>query len=140
MSEASREELLAVIAAQSRAIEDLTALNTEQAERIAVQAERIAVQAERIAELERRLGRNSRNSSQPPSADGPAGPVRRSRRGKTARKQGKQPGSEGKTLRLVGDPDAVIDHVAAACAGCGSELTAAAPAGWGAGRCTTSRR
>lgn len=124
MSEASREELLAVIAAHSRAIEDLTALNTEQ-------AERIAVQAERIVELERRLGRNSRNSSQPPSADGPAGPVRRSRRGKTARKQGKQPGSEGKTLRLVDDPDAVIDHVPAACAGCGSELTAAAAAGWG---------
>jgi transposase/uncharacterized coiled-coil protein SlyX len=124
VSEASREELLAVIAAQSRAIEDLTALNTEL-------SERIAVQAERIVELERRLGRNSRNSSQPPSADGPAAPVRRSRRGKTARKQGKQPGSEGKTLRLVDDPDAVVDHVPAACAGCGSDLSGAAPAGWG---------
>jgi transposase len=104
VSEASREELLAVIAAQARAIEDLTALNAEQ-------AGRIAVQAERIAELERRLGRNSRNSSQPPSADGPAAPVRRSRRGMTNRKQGKQPGSEGKTLRLVEDPDHVIEHV-----------------------------
>ncbi len=50
---------------------------------------------------------------------------------RNARKQGKQPGSEGKTLRLVDDPDAVIDHVPGACAGCGSDLTAAAPAGWG---------
>ena len=47
MSEASREELLAVIAAQSRAIEDLTALNAEQGG--------VARQAELIAELKRRL-------------------------------------------------------------------------------------
>lgn len=112
-----------MIAAQSRALEDLTALNAEQ-------AERLTRQAERIAELERRLGRNPRNSSQPPSADGPAAPVRGSRRGKTARKQGKQPGTEGKTLRLVDDPDEVIDHVPAACAGCGGDLAGAAPAGW----------
>jgi transposase len=131
VSEASREELLAVIAAQARAIEDLTALNTEQAAVNADLSGRIAVQAELIAELERRLGRNSRNSSQPPSADGPAAPVRRSRRGKTARNQGKQPGSGGKTLRLVDDPDEVIDHVPAACAGCGGELAGAAAAGWG---------
>lgn len=112
-----------MIAAQSRAIEGLTALNAEQ-------AARLSVQSKRIAELERRLGRNSRNSSQPPSADGPAAPVRRSRRGKTARKQGKQPGSEGKTLRLVDDPDRVIDHVPSCCAGCGESLNDAARAGW----------
>jgi transposase len=46
----SREELLAVIEAQARTIE--------------------ALQGE-VAELKRRLGRNSGNSSQPPSADGP---------------------------------------------------------------------
>jgi hypothetical protein len=51
----SREELLALIESQARMIETLTA---------------------RVAELERQLGRNSRNSSQPPSADGPAAPVR----------------------------------------------------------------
>ena len=34
----------------------------------------------RVAELERQLGRNSRNSSQPPSADGPAVPNRAARR------------------------------------------------------------
>ncbi len=126
-----------MIAAQSRAIEDLTALNAEQGDRIeqlsasnAEQGARIATQAELIAELERRLGRNSRNSSQPPSADGPAAPARRSRRGKTARKQGKQPGSEGKTLRLVDDPDTVIDHVPTACAGRGAGLVDAVAGGW----------
>lgn len=47
----SREELLTLIESQSRLIEQLRA---------------------EVAELKRRLGRNSGNSSQPPSADGPA--------------------------------------------------------------------
>lgn len=115
MSEASREQLRALVAAQARAIEELTALN--------------AAQAERIAELERRLGQNSRNSSQPPSTDGPAAPARRSSRGKTGRRQGKQPGAEGRTLRLVDDPDTVVDHVPTACGGCGAALAEAIPAG-----------
>jgi Family of unknown function (DUF6444) len=36
-------------------------------------SERVAKQEERIAQLERRLGRNSRDSSQPPSRDPPGG-------------------------------------------------------------------
>jgi transposase len=48
----SREELLALIESQAGVIVELTA--------------RIAAQDARIAELERQLGRNSRNSSQPP--------------------------------------------------------------------------
>lgn len=82
-----------------------------------------------VVELRRQLGRNSRNSSQPPSADGPAAPARRSTRRASGRKPGKQPGAGGTHLGLVADPDEVVDHVPAACAGCGADLLDAAAAG-----------
>lgn len=54
-----------------------------------------------IAELKERVGRNSRNSSKPPSSDGPDVPPKTSGRTKSKRKQGGQPGHEGKTRELV---------------------------------------
>ena len=61
---------------------------------------RVAQQDERIAQLERRLGRNSRNSSQPPSTDPPSTPPRRGK-DPSGRKQGAQPGHEGKGRPLL---------------------------------------
>jgi transposase len=107
LEEASREELLALIAQQAQMIEQLTT---------------------RVAELERRLGRNSRNSSQPPSADGPQVAPRRSRRA-SGRKPGKQPGAPGSTLALVDDPDEVIEHLPSCCRGCGADLADGQPLG-----------
>jgi transposase len=104
----SREELLALIESQSRMIEEL---RTE------------------VAELKRRLGRNSGNSSQPPSTDGPAAPPSRAARRRSARKPGKQPGAGGSALFQTSDPDEVVDHLPDACGGCGSDLTGARPAG-----------
>jgi transposase len=101
LEDASREELLALIAQQAQMIEQLTA---------------------RVAELERQLGRNSRNSSQPPSADGPQVAPRRSRRRGSGRKPGKQPGAPGSTLALVDDPDEVIEHLPSCCRGCRADL------------------
>jgi transposase len=69
---------------------------------------RVARQDERIAELERRLGRNSRNSSQPPSADPPGAPPRRGE-DRSGRKQGAQPGHEGKGRELL--PTSAVDEV-----------------------------
>jgi transposase len=111
----SREELLALIASQARVIEELTA--------------RVATQDARIAELERQLGRNSRNSSQPPSTDGPAVSPSRAGRRRSARRPGKQPGAGGSALFPVSNPNEVIDHLPAACGGCGSDLTGARPVG-----------
>jgi transposase len=104
----SREELLAVIEAQARTIE--------------------ALQAE-VVELKRRLGRNSGNSSQPPSADGPGVSPSRVARRRSGRKPGKQPGAGGSALLQISDPDEVIDHVPAACGGCGADLAGASAAG-----------
>jgi hypothetical protein len=75
-----REVVVAVLLRMDEQIEKLTA--------------KVASQDERIAKLERRLGRSSRNSSQPPSADPPSAPKRS--KSPTGRKQGAQPGHEGK--------------------------------------------
>jgi len=76
-------------------VEELSALNAEQATRIDQQAARIAVvteqgaaQAERIAKLE--LGQNFENSSLPPSSDRFGKSKSESLRGKTGCKPGKQ--------------------------------------------------
>ena len=60
--------------------------------------EQIRVLVARLADLEERLGRTPRNSSMPPSKEGlakPPAPNRAERRAQK-RRQGKQPGQEGK--------------------------------------------
>jgi transposase len=69
---------------------------------------RVATQDERIAQLERRSGRSSRNSSQPPSSDAPGGPAKRGK-DRSGRKQGAQPGHEGKGRPLL--PAWAVDEV-----------------------------
>ncbi len=79
----------------------------------------LARQGERIAQLERRVNRSSRDSSQPPSADGPSAPLRRAK-DSSARSQGAQPGHEGKgrPLLLAWAVDEVVEHWPGRCA-CG---------------------
>jgi transposase len=100
---------------------------------VRVQAAEIARLVARVAELERRLGLNSRNSSKPPSSDGLAKPPPRSLRKGSGRRPGKQPGSDGQTLRQVGVPDEIVTHgpgrVTGRCDGCGGGL-AWALLGW----------
>jgi transposase len=113
--QASREELLALVAAQARMIEEQGAALVEQ--------------AARIAELERRLGRNSRNSSTPPSQDGLDKPPPRSMRGSSGRKAGKQPGASGAGLMQVAVPDREIPHFPPWCGHCAAPLGRDAVAG-----------
>ncbi len=86
---------------------------------------RVAQQDERIAQLERRLGRSSRNSSQPPSQDAPGTPPRRGK-DRSGRKQGGQPGHEGKGRPLLPAwaVDEVIEHWPGRCE-CGHVFCAA---------------
>ena len=101
-AEPSREELIALIAAQAAEIAALKA---------------------RIAELERRLGLNSSNSGKPPSSDGLNKPVRvNSLRERSGKKPGGQKGHKGETLRQVTDPNEVVDHYPSACSMCGASL------------------
>jgi transposase len=103
--EPSREDLLALIAAQGAQIAALTA---------------------RIAELERRLGLDSSNSSKPPSSDGLQKPARvRSLREPSGKPPGGQKGHPGETLCQVATPDIVVNHYPQTCGRCGKALTAA---------------
>lgn len=76
---------------------------------------------QRVCELENRLAKNSSNSSKPPSSDGLVKKTR-SLRGKSEKKQGGQPGRQGKTLLAVDNPDHVMTHSLSECEHCHSDL------------------
>ena len=77
------------------------------------------------ARLRARLGMNSKNSSKPPSSDGYAKPAPKSRRRRSGKKPGKQPGAAGKNLAPVAEPDEIVEHVPERCEGCGDDLRCA---------------
>jgi transposase len=83
----------------------------------------------RVAELESRLGKNSTNSSMPPSRDDATArgerAKRASQRPKSNRKPGGQRGRRGNTMRRVDDPDRTVEHHPVACEGCGATLEGA---------------
>lgn len=76
----------------------------------------------RVVELETRVGKNSRNSSKPPSSDGLAKPPPRSLRVATGRKPGKGNGEKGFRLEPRPVPDRVRTHQPVVCRGCGADL------------------
>ncbi len=81
------------------------------------------------AELRARLSSNSKNSSKPPSSDGYAKPAPKSRRTRSGKRPGKQPGDPGRHLAAVTDPDAVVTHTPSCCRRCGHDLGDAAVIG-----------
>ena len=88
-------------------------------------AERVAVLEAEDAALRAKLGMNSRNSSKPPSSDGPGvKPRPKSQRKPTGRKTGGQPGHRGHTLPLVDQPQEIQVHVPSQCRACGQILEA----------------
>jgi transposase len=118
-------DLEATVAVQAAVIAERRAVNAEQARLIA------RLQA-RVAELERRLGKDSSNSSMPPSPDGLGKPSRVERRAAERaedRRPGKQPGAPGAHLAQVEEPDEVAWHVPDRCGGCGGDLAGAPVAG-----------
>lgn len=84
--------------------------------------EEVARLRARNGELEGRLAKNSHNSSQAPSSDGPEVPRTKSLRKKSGRNPGGQKGHEGQTLTRVDNPDCVITHSPIRCSECNSEL------------------
>jgi transposase len=58
-----------------------------------------------VADLAARLRQNSKNSSRPPSQDGPGKAAPKSLRTKTGRKPGRPEGQPGATMQLSDHPD-----------------------------------
>jgi transposase len=115
---ARNAELLGIVAEQAALIETL-------------RGEVDALRAE-VAALRRQAGRDSSNSSQPPSQDGPAAEARRkvaqrrSRRGRARRPQGGQKGHPGTSLAWTARPDQMVVIEPGTCGGCGAGLAGAA--------------
>ena len=100
---------------------------------IAAQALVIAELRSEVADLKARFGKDSGNSSAPPSRDRVDRRERRAAErdarkaarvsdGSPARQPGKQPGAPGATLRRR-EPDTVVRHRPTGCGGCGRSLT-----------------
>jgi transposase len=106
----TRETLLSIARSDPEALIDIILTLQEQVQTL----------NKRVTELEDRLNKDSRNSSKPPSSDGPAKP--KSLRKTTGRKIGGQPGHQGHTLMQVERPDHIIELPVTACSCC-ADLT-----------------
>ena len=84
---------------------------------------------ERLQQVEDQLAKNSSNSGKPPSTDGYEKPAPKSRRKRSGKKSGGQPGHVGHTLKMVEKPDKTVIHPVESCAHCQKSLRAVKAAG-----------
>jgi transposase len=115
-------ELRARLAERNRANVVLVEENAALRDRQVALTEQVAALVEQVAELRRRLDQNPRNSHRPPASEGYAKPAPRSRRERTDRSPGGQPGHPGATLAQVPDPAERVRHRPTVCVGCGAGL------------------
>jgi hypothetical protein len=119
----SREELAARNAELTARVAELLAVVAEQAALIG------ALRAE-VEALRRQAGRDSSNSSKPPSRDGPAAEAKKkagkqaARRARPGRAQGGQKGHPGASLAWTARPDETLAVEPGLC-GCGADLAGA---------------
>lgn len=111
----TREDALAVFRLGPDAVADLLLAMDEQ-------IRSLRTLEARVAELEGMKAKNSRNSSKPPSTDGPAKPAPKTRRKPSGRKPGGQKGHKGSTLERSEKPDIVEIHGVGQCEKCGCDL------------------
>ena len=115
----------------------LTARIAELEERDAAKDARIAALEALVADVARKLGKDSQNSSKPPSSDGLGSRAERRRQErerrrtepaegpKDAKKRGGQPGHPGGGLAFTATPDDVRVVEPGPCGGCGADLAGA---------------
>lgn len=87
----------------------------------------VGVLALRVKQLEDRLGKDSHNSSKPPSSDGFNKPNPKSQRGKSGRASGGQKGHPGRTLEFAEKPDHTVVYRPDFCQDCGASLAEVLP-------------
>lgn len=104
--------------------EAVVAVGVLRSENEALRAEVVAL-GDRVAQLLAEIGRDSTNSSVPPSRDGVDVRKKRAERRAEGRKAkraaGKQPGAPGANLARR-HPDVTVGHEPACCRGCGADL------------------
>jgi transposase len=111
--------------------EELAARNAELLALVAEQAALIEALRAEVAALRRQVGRDSSNSSQPPSQDGPVAEAKKkagkqaARRARPGRAQGGQKGHPGASLAWAARPDETVVIEPGSCAGCGAGLAGA---------------
>src|SRR6266516_991500 len=110
--------------------EELAARNAELAAVVVEQAALIEALRAEVAALRRQAGRDSSDSSLPPSQDGPAARAKKKagRRVRPGRAQGGQKGHPGASLAWAARPDETRVLEPGPCGGCGADL-AGAPGG-----------
>src|SRR5579859_2185425 len=113
-------ELQQAFVALKEAYSQLQVESQQKDERINELERALFVERMHSDELERRLTKDSHNSSKPPSSDGLRckGKVRK----KSPRKSGGQPGHVGHTLAQIEQPDYVEEHRPERCEDCGEDL------------------
>jgi transposase len=124
----SGEELAARNAELAASNAELTARVAELLAVVAEQAALIGALRAEVEALRRQAGRDSSNSSRPPSQDGPVAGAkkkagqREARRARPGRAQGGQKGHPGASLARTARPDETLAVEPQACGGCGADL------------------
>jgi transposase len=92
---------------------------------------KIEMLTQRVNELEKRLEKDSHNSSKPPSTDGLKKKQRtKSQRKRSGKKSGGQQGHEGKTLEMSATPDHIVKIKVKICNCCGKPIKGAHKKGY----------
>ena len=108
----TREALLRLAKSNPETLVELIVMLQEQVQALTTQ----------VTELAQRLDQHSRNSSKPPSSDGPAKPRTTSLRTPSGKKPGGQKGHAGHTLQQVEHPDHLVMLPLHSCS-CHADLT-----------------
>lgn len=87
-------------------------------------------QAEALEKLKGQLGKNSQNSSLPPSSDGLSKPAPKSLRKPSAKNPGGQKGHTGHRLEAVAEPGKIECHAVTHCEACAAHLETAGVEGY----------
>lgn len=122
------DEILAIYASGPEAVVDLVQTLQQQVQQILPLSQQVQQLQERVKSLEDRLGKDSHNSSKPPSSDGfKKKPKPQSLRQQSNRPSGGQPGHPGHTLEFCDHPNNVLVHRPDFCQDCGAPLAQVTP-------------